>query len=228
MSEDGDSWLKSAFGLDIEQVVPQLPGDVLAYAGPGPAGAALFEQIMAGSATALSEAAPVVAGGTAVGGVAAGAAIAGGVVIGVAAPLVVGYLFEHGKELDEQGDPEERSLPGGVPPDLSPDGGVVDPPTVVPQGDPIVPLEGRPTEFPKGPGFDPTIQPPGPAPDFDPDQPNPFEDPANPRFPRPPRVPEFTPEELELSDPVSPGTPEALPEAPEAPPESSPDEPPAD
>jgi hypothetical protein len=215
MSEDGDSWLKSAFGLDVEQVLPQLGGEALAYAGATPAGAALFEQIVAGSATALSEAAPVVAGGTAVGGVAAGAAIAGGVVIGVAAPLVVGYLFEHGEELDRQTDPDERSLPGGAPPDVSPDGGVLDPPTVIPQGDPDVPLPNRPTEFPRGPEFDPTIQPPGPAPDFDPNQPTPFEDPFNPRIPRPPRLPEFPPE--------------ALPEVPsESPPDSPADEPPAD
>jgi hypothetical protein len=209
MSEDGDSWLKSAFGLDIEQVMPQLGGEVLAYAGPAPAGAALFEQIVAGSATALSEAAPVVAGGTAVGGVAAGAAIAGGVVIGVAAPLVVGYLVEHGKELDEQGDVDERQLPGGLAPDLSPDGGVVDPPSMGPQDDPDVPLPFRPTE--PGPPFDPTLPAPmDPAPDFE-----------NPSIPRPPRVPEFSPEELELSNPVSPGAPsvpDELPEAAEAPP----------
>ena len=190
MSEDGDSWLKSAFGLDVAQIAPQLGDDALAYAGAAPAGAALFEQIVTASGAALSESAPALAGGAAVGGVVGVAVVATGVVVGAAAPIVVGYVVGHAEELDQQSDPDERQLPGGVPPDLSPDGGV-GPDTGVPQGDPDVPLPNRPTHVPHGPGFDPTIQPPGPAPDFDPDQRNPFEDPFNPRFPRPPRVPEF-------------------------------------
>jgi len=113
-------------------------------------------------------------------------------------------------------------------------------PTPVPQGDPIQPLELRPTEFPKGPAFNPTVQPPGiPAPDFAPGEVNPFEDPLNPRIPRPPRLP--TPLEdgpPTVRDPAvqpgpdtadtvrNPGVPEPFPEAPSfrPPPEPVPEE----
>ena len=70
------------------------------------------------------------------------------------------------------------------------DSGLTGPPKTPP---PAKPFPLRPTEFPKGPGFQPTQQPPGPAPDFLPDQPNPFEDPFNPRVPRAPRLPNFEP-----------------------------------
>ena len=207
MSEDGDSWLKSAFGLDIEQLLPKFDAQAPALAGPPPAGMAAAEEFLVAAQAAapqVARAAPVVAAAAAGGG-AAGAALAAGFVIGAVGPAIVGYVQAHAEELDEQGG-ADRGLPaGGLGPDFSPDGGVLDPGSVGPELEPDVTLPYRPTE--PTPAFDPTIPAPSdpapqdPAPDF-----------TNPEIPPPPRVPQFSPDELELSEPVAPS--EAPAEAP--------------
>jgi hypothetical protein len=72
--------------------------------------------------------------------------------------------------------------------------------TIVPRTPPPPrPLPLRPTEFPKGPEFNPTQQP-GPPPDLAPGEVNPFDNPfikpTAPRIPRPPRLPTFDPDIL--------------------------------
>jgi hypothetical protein len=105
-------------------------------------------ELLLGEASAdvtAASAATTVAGGVGL----AGAVMVGGAafVVGAAAPFVIGYALQRGEELDQQADPDEQSLPGGVPPDLSPDGGV-DPPTSPVTA--VDPATGQPVLAPGG------------------------------------------------------------------------------
>src|SRR6516165_1125643 len=46
----------------------------------------------------------------------AGGVIAAGFAVGVLAPIAIGYSMQRSEELQQQTDPDEKSLPGGAPP----------------------------------------------------------------------------------------------------------------
>jgi hypothetical protein len=146
MSDENDSWLEG-IGVDVAGVLQTAEssfGDINAVADVSAADLAapgsdeeggIGEGIMRAGGTAVRIAQTVgqfgvVAG--AVGGGAAAAVTAAGVAAGVIVPIAVGYLLEHGEELQQQPDPDDQRLPGGAPPaqsggDGPSDGGALPP-----------------------------------------------------------------------------------------------------
>lgn len=114
MSVEFDKWL-GGIGVNVPDILQNVESDGIG-SGVLRAGGAAFRVFQAAS-QGVAVAATVGSGAAVAVGVA-------GLAVGVVAPIAVGYLLEHGEELQQQPDPDEKSLPGGAPPPASgPDGG---------------------------------------------------------------------------------------------------------
>ena len=129
MADEHDSWLEG-IGVDVGSVLQtaqQAVGDINAVAdvsvAPSQGGqddqGGTFDGVVKAAKTGVRVFQAVNQGRKVAGAVGSGAAVAvgaAGFAAGVLLPAAVGYLLDHGEELQQQPDPDEQSLPGGAPP----------------------------------------------------------------------------------------------------------------
>ena len=136
MAEAHDTWLEG-IGVDVDSVLETAQNavggvDAVADISTAPSQGGEDESVVTvgGGVKVVGtgiKVAQTVGRFTAVAGaVGTGAAVGVGAVgfgVGVLAPAAIGFLLDRGEELQQQTDPDERSLPGGVPPPQSNPGG---------------------------------------------------------------------------------------------------------